>query len=40
LLGGAKVSDKIQLIENLLDKVNALIIGGGKSEKKNLDFMK
>lgn len=28
--GGAKVSDKIQLIENLLDKVNALIIGGGK----------
>jgi len=25
----AKVSDKIQLIENLLDKVNALIIGGG-----------
>ena len=32
-LGGAKVSDKIQLIENLLDKVNALIIGGGKSSK-------
>lgn len=31
ILGGAKVSDKIQLIENLLDKVNALIIGGGKS---------
>jgi phosphoglycerate kinase len=30
VLGGAKVSDKIQLIENLLDKVNALIIGGGK----------
>jgi phosphoglycerate kinase len=29
ILGGAKVSDKIQLIENLLDKVNALIIGGG-----------
>jgi 3-phosphoglycerate kinase len=28
--GGAKVSDKIQLIENLLDKVNTLIIGGGK----------
>ncbi|CAF1663670.1 unnamed protein product, partial [Rotaria magnacalcarata] len=26
----AKVSDKIQLIENLLDKVNGLIIGGGK----------
>jgi phosphoglycerate kinase len=32
-LGGAKVSDKIQLIENLLDKVNALIIGGGKYQK-------
>lgn len=30
ILGGAKVSDKIQLIENLLDKVNALIIGGGR----------
>ncbi|CAF0950205.1 unnamed protein product [Rotaria sp. Silwood1] len=29
ILGGAKVSDKIQLIENLLDKVNGLIIGGG-----------
>lgn len=29
ILGGAKVSDKIQLIENLLDKVNSLIIGGG-----------
>ena len=28
--GGAKVSDKILLIENLLDKVNVLIIGGGK----------
>jgi 3-phosphoglycerate kinase len=25
----AKVSDKIQLIENLLDKVNEMIIGGG-----------
>lgn len=25
----AKVSDKIQLIENLLDKVNSMIIGGG-----------
>jgi phosphoglycerate kinase len=29
ILGGAKVSDKIQLINNLLDKVNAMIIGGG-----------
>jgi len=29
ILGGAKVSDKIQLIENLLDKVNMMIIGGG-----------
>ncbi|KAI9105613.1 phosphoglycerate kinase [Phlyctochytrium arcticum] len=29
ILGGAKVSDKIQLIDNLLDKVNACIICGG-----------
>merc|ERR1711953_883774 len=29
ILGGAKVSDKIQLIMNLLDKVNKIIIGGG-----------
>uniref|UniRef100_A0AAG5DQW8 Phosphoglycerate kinase n=1 Tax=Anopheles atroparvus TaxID=41427 RepID=A0AAG5DQW8_ANOAO len=29
ILGGAKVADKIQLIENLLDKVNEMIIGGG-----------
>jgi len=29
ILGGAKVSDKILLIENLLDKVNEMIIGGG-----------
>ncbi|CAG9530321.1 unnamed protein product [Cercopithifilaria johnstoni] len=29
ILGGAKVADKIQLIRNLLDKVNEMIIGGG-----------
>ncbi|MBE9584192.1 phosphoglycerate kinase [Mucilaginibacter sp. JRF] len=29
IMGGAKVSDKIQLIESLLDKVDNLIIGGG-----------
>jgi phosphoglycerate kinase len=45
ILGGAKVSDKIQLIENLLDKVNALIIGGGMAftflkEKDNMKIGK
>jgi len=41
ILGGAKVSDKIQLIENMLDKVNALIICGGMAFtfKKTLDNM-
>ncbi len=29
ILGGAKVADKIQLINNLLDKANEIIIGGG-----------
>jgi phosphoglycerate kinase len=29
IMGGAKISDKILIIENLLDKVNNLIIGGG-----------
>merc|ERR1712048_649984 len=29
ILGGAKVTDKIQLIFNMLDKVDKLIIGGG-----------
>jgi phosphoglycerate kinase len=29
ILGGAKVSDKIPLIANLLEKVSALLLGGG-----------
>ncbi|ANB13682.1 phosphoglycerate kinase [Sugiyamaella lignohabitans] len=39
ILGGAKISDKIQLIDNLITKVNSLIIGGGMAFtfKKTLD---
>lgn len=42
ILGGAKVSDKIQLIDNLLTKVNSLLICGGMAFtfKKVLDGMK
>jgi len=42
ILGGAKVSDKIKLIENMLDKVNSIIIGGGMAFtfKKVLNDMK
>ncbi|CAN8102054.1 unnamed protein product [Discula destructiva] len=41
ILGGAKVSDKIQLIDNLLDKVNTLIVCGGMAFtfKKVIDNM-
>lgn len=31
VLGGAKVKDKLAVVENLLDKVNTLILGGGMS---------
>ncbi|KAF5387007.1 hypothetical protein D9615_001750 [Tricholomella constricta] len=42
ILGGAKVSDKIQLIDNMLDKVNSLIICGGMAFtfKKTLENVK
>jgi phosphoglycerate kinase len=42
ILGGSKVADKIQLIENLLDKVDEMIIGGGMAYtfKKELNGMK
>jgi len=41
ILGGAKVSDKIQLINNLIPKVDKLIIGGGMAFtfKKAIDNM-
>jgi len=41
ILGGAKVQDKIQLIENMLDKVDEMIIGGGMAFtfRKELDNM-
>lgn len=42
ILGGAKVSDKIQLIDNLLTKVDSLIICGGMAFtfKKTLESVK
>jgi phosphoglycerate kinase len=42
ILGGAKVKDKIQLIDNLLEKVDEMIIGGGMAYtfKKELYGMK
>lgn len=42
ILGGAKVSDKIQLIENLISKVNSLIITGAMAFtfKKTLENIK
>lgn len=42
ILGGAKVSDKIKLIDNLLDKVDSLIICGGMAFtfKKTLEGVK
>jgi phosphoglycerate kinase len=42
ILGGAKVSDKIKLIDNLLTKVNSLIITGGMAFtfKKTLENVK
>ena len=42
ILGGSKISDKIELIENMINKVNMILIGGGmaysflKAEGKNI----
>jgi 3-phosphoglycerate kinase len=42
IVGGAKISDKIMMLENLLDKLNCLLIGGGmaytflKAQGKNI----
>jgi len=42
IMGGAKVTDKIKLINNMLDKVDEMIIGGGMAFtfKKELNNMK
>ncbi len=46
ILGGAKVSDKIKMIENMMDKVSCFLIGGGmaytflKAQGKNIGSSK
>ena len=39
-LGGSKVSDKINVINNLLEKVDTLIIGGGMAYTFAVDVYK